>query len=154
MRICQTMALNKGYTLIETVLALAGLTLLLSLSPLVIHVLNNSPNEISLDPHEVELFFIQANMEVKDSVKLYLNQEKLILLKSNGDEVSYVHYKNLIRRQVDNRGHEPLLNNIRDVQFKLLGRGRGVKIIVTGTKGRSYERIFSLFTSRVAPPSQ
>jgi competence protein ComGF len=141
MRIREALALNKGYTLIEAVLVLSGLTLLLSLSPLVINVITDSPEKNTLDSQEVELFFMQAGQDIRDSVGLSEDGKTLYLEKPNGDSVSYESYEEIIRRQVNRKGHEVLLQNVDTVNFEILN---GAVKMTVGKKGVNYERVFAL----------
>lgn len=140
MRLCQN---TRGFTLIETLIALFVLAVVAASFPLWLHVLNHSEPLRTLDPMEVELFFQQTGMEIREAKTLKTHGGHLILQKYNADKVSYLLKNGVIRRRVNGRGSVWMLNHVRTIHFNLLGTG--VKIIVSGRKGVTYERIFFPF---------
>lgn len=148
---------NHGFTLIEAMLALSVLAVIAALFPLWIRLLDD-PKSIDFDhrrdkvgvydPMEVELFFQEAGAEIRatNRLKTSNNGKKLTLEKDyTKKSVQFDFYNhNQVRRQAENKGHEVMVYDIKECEFKVLKSGNGVKITITapGQKGNTYERIF------------
>lgn len=136
---------DRGFTLIEAMLALLFLAILTACFPLWLHVIDHPEKKQTIVPMEAELFFQEIGLEVREATQINTDFGKLILKKYSGEAVSYEIYKkgSYIRRKVDDQGNERVLQNVKEVDFNLAGKG--VKVTVTGLKGETYERAFSQF---------
>ncbi|HET7579759.1 MAG TPA: competence type IV pilus minor pilin ComGF [Bacillales bacterium] len=140
MRICQN---ARGFTLIETIISLAVLTVVVSLIPLWLNVMDHTEPKGGMDPMEVELFFRQAGLEIREAAQLKKVDGQLVIQKFNGNTAAYYLKNGVIRRQVNGRGDIWMLQHVKSVRFKI--HGNVVVIFVTGEKGRAYERTFFPF---------
>src|SRR5699024_8950715 len=136
------MARNKpseeGFTLIST---LISLSLILVSLPLMYHLVYevNSISKFELFPY-IFIVFIEDN----------IHKLEQMIAKDNGlhfylpnDEIAVVeHYGELIRRKVDNRGHEIYLRDVTNFQTENLEHG--VKISIKLKNGEKYEKTFKV----------
>ncbi|MBC6314617.1 ComGF family competence protein [Listeria grandensis] len=68
--------------------------------------------------YEWQLFLNQARKELMTSSELTVSDHKIDFY-SQSKLITYASYQNMTRRSVDNKGHEPLLTNIKqDKWFK------------------------------------
>lgn len=139
MRFCKN---SLGFTLIEALMALSFLSIVAALVPLFINSLDHAEDTETADPMEVELFFQEIGLEIRESTDIttVYPPRVLYLEKYDGRRVSYERYGWSIRRQVDDQGHQVVLQKIRRFDCQLVGDG--VKISIEGRKGETYERIF------------
>jgi len=136
------MARNKpseeGFTLIST---LISLSLILVSLPLMYHLVYEvkSISKFELSPYKF-IVFIEAD----------IHRSEQMIAKDNGlhfylpnDEIAVVeHYGELIRRKVDNRGHEIYLRDVTNFQTENLEHG--VKISIKLKNGEKYEKTFKV----------
>lgn len=132
---------NQGFTLYETIFSLFIISIVVLLFPFVLAYIK-PVEQNKLQAKEVELFFMQTSREIHNAVNIYLQNHHLVVVLSNGDRASYEHYNNIIRRRVNNRGHEVLLQNIESVRYEI--HEKLVTIHIEGKRGEQYERTFTL----------
>ncbi|HHQ1163018.1 TPA: competence type IV pilus minor pilin ComGF, partial [Listeria innocua] len=65
---------------------------------------------------EWQLFLIQTRLELEKATDIQVNPEKLSF-KVNDNLVTYSKYNNILRRQVNGKGHEPLLHKVTNWQI-------------------------------------
>ncbi|WP_209123048.1 competence type IV pilus minor pilin ComGF [Alkalihalobacillus sp. BA299] len=134
---------EKGFTLIEVILAFIIFLILVSLFPLIIKVIPIilPPTE---QPHmlQVELFFNQFSMEVREAEDIQVTGSAIYLSKPNETIVTIERYGTMIRRRVNGQGHEVFLRHISTVSFKLAPHG--VVVTIVDSDGTKYERRFSM----------
>lgn len=156
MRIWQE-AGSRGFTLIESMLALSLLAVVVALIPLWVqsvaepeaaHYKDPQEHIDRLDPMEVELFFQQMQMEIRESDKIKITKDPLqmVLEKFKGSTITIQRYKKTqIRRLGGGTGHIMMLYNVAQCHFHQ--SGQQIKISVTGKKGHTYERTFISYKS-------
>lgn len=72
-----------------------------------------------INSREWELFLMNVKREIKSGESVQVSSNKLAILTSFPEEVTSIHrYKNLIRRQVDFKGHEVLLHNVKSLHVE------------------------------------
>ncbi|WP_428909099.1 competence type IV pilus minor pilin ComGF [Niallia sp. Krafla_26] len=119
---------NKGFTLVEMLVAFSIFLIIASFIPLSIKMMiQNEIVDERLQRMEWEVFISQVKKEVRMSDTITINHNRL-LLNSNGKNIIYEQYGPSIRRRVDLKGHEIYLQNIKSVTFEKLNQG--VKISV------------------------
>lgn len=131
---------NNGFTLIETLLTFALFLMMASLFPLMIQAI---PKITITDAHfmEIDLFFNQLAMEIRQSKEVSINGSTLLLSQTNGDIVTIEKYQDKIRRRVFGAGHEVYLNNIKAVTYEK--ENHGVKVTIENHDGNVYQRRIS-----------
>jgi competence protein ComGF len=72
-----------------------------------------------LQTMEWEVFCSQMKKEIRMSTNIQVVSNHLILTEDNGT-VTFEKYENILRRRVNNSGHEVVLQNVSDVTFTLL----------------------------------
>lgn len=131
---------SNGFTLFETIFSLFLISIVLFLFPFILAYFKTAPAE-KLQAKEVELFFIQISREIYNAKEMLIENKNLIVVLHNEDKVSYEQYNDLIRRRVNERGHEVLLQNIKAVDYEL--NHSLVVIRIEGKDGERYERKFA-----------
>lgn len=127
---------NNGFTLIETLFAFSLFILLIFfISPIFQHVLNNEDVKGRLQEMEWDVFCSQIKKEIHMSEHAEVMGGRLFLTKDN-QTISYEKYYDLIRRRVNNSGHEVLLQNVSEVTFTLVNNA--VRIFVKSLDGDEY----------------
>lgn len=137
---------NKGFTLIETMLSLFFLSVVVFLFPFIFSFFSPVKND-KLSMKEVELFYMQISREVHGAKNIRIDGGKLFIRLQSDEEASYEQYKSVIRRRLQNAGHEVFLQNVHSVNFNLLDHNF-ISIKVTGKYGEIYERKFTLLSEK------
>lgn len=135
---------QKGFTLIEMLISFMVFLLIVFSLPLFLKILNEWTTPKShVNPLEWQVFIQQSKIEIREASEIYIDDETLKLTKYNGEIVSYEMYDDKLRRRVNSRGHEILLQNVKSVTYK--PEHNGVTIICYGEDNQQYSaRISSL----------
>ncbi|MFS1517941.1 competence type IV pilus minor pilin ComGF [Bacillus sp. SCS-151] len=139
----------KGFTLIEVLLSLAIFLLIVAFLPTMISIIHpNYYNDDQINKQEWELFLQQARIELREAIAINVNSNTLYLTTSQQKTISYEQYKTILRRRVDETGHEVLIQNISSVIFRPVTEGIIIQVI--DLSGELYEeRISSMVTLEV-----
>lgn len=103
-------------------------------------LVTNSQYDKDLKPYEWELFIIQLQQEMKNSVNWSVNNNELLFENKQGQLISISKYNQLIRRQVYGMGHEILLMKIGTLNFEQ--QQTGIKMTVSSQAGKEYTHTF------------
>lgn len=127
---------EKGFTLIEIIIAFAIFLLITSLIPLFFQVLQ------PIDPKvrqkiETTLFFQQLNFELQRCKDIQVNDHVLHMINEDNQLVSYDIVNQKVRRQINRRGQEMVLLNIHEISF--VKTKRSIKVIVTDIYGEQHK---------------
>lgn len=127
---------EKGFTMLEMLFAFSIFCLTSSFLPLLFGLIFHEHSiESRIQKLEWELFLSQLKIEIHASEDVKVVNNVLVL--TNGElSVSYQQYNNQIRRRVDKKGHEIVLQNVASVFF--LERDRGVVIKVEDQYNHDY----------------
>jgi competence protein ComGF len=105
------------------------------ISPLLsVLVQRNTPAK-RLQEMEWDIFSSQIKKEIRMSTKVQVVNNRLILTEDMGS-ITIEKYENILRRRVNNTGHEVLLQNIAEVNFTLLPNT--VRIAIKDLNQREY----------------
>jgi len=111
---------EKGFTFVEMLFAfsvfLLTIHLTLSIIP-TIHIQSTIGN--SEEIMEWEMFIHQSKQELRGSRHFKVTSNKLVFINAHNEMVEYEKYKHLLRRKVEGKGHEVILQNIDSIHFKL-----------------------------------
>jgi competence protein ComGF len=108
---------EKGFTLVEMLIAFMVFCMLASFFPLAIQtVASHKHLEQRTQRLEWEVFLSQLKKETRLSSQITVLGDKLLLQK-NGDTILYEKYGSNLRRRVNYTGHETLLQNVASVRF-------------------------------------
>lgn len=126
---------NKGFTLLEAIIALGIMIMILvSVPPLLTPLVQDTTSEaVSV---RQALHFI--SMEVHKGVAVNTTENKLYIQDQQGRTAIFEQYKDMIRRQVDEKGHEIYLHHIENLEF--IQDDSSIVITVKGKEGLSYEK--------------
>ncbi len=105
-------------------------------------MINEQPIEKRIQRLEWEVFISQIKKEVRMSTSVtVLNQT--ILLQKDGETIIYEKYGTNLRRRVDYKGHEILLQNIGSFQFEKLRNA--VRVNLMDKYGHEYKEEVRIF---------
>ncbi|MGM0900059.1 MAG: competence type IV pilus minor pilin ComGF [Bacillota bacterium] len=108
---------EKGFTLVEMLIAFMAFCMLASFFPLAIQtVASHKYLDQRNQRLEWEVFLSQVKKETRLSSQVTVLGDKLLLQK-NGDTILYEKYGANLRRRVNYTGHETLLQNVASVRF-------------------------------------
>lgn len=104
---------QSGFTLLESLFTIVILTVIMSMLPLMYHSFSAIDRSISLEEdYEWNIFLIQLRDELVTVESCRLGTERVYLLK-NAISIKYERFQRSIRRQVGDKGHEIVLQNVR-----------------------------------------
>ena len=111
---------EQGFTLIEILLSILIVIIIAHLILQTMLVLVPQTQKAKgINSREWELFLMNVKREIKSGESVQVSSNKLAILTSFPEEVTSIHrYKNLIRRQVDFKGHEVLLHNVKSLHVE------------------------------------
>lgn len=128
---------NKGFTLVEMLVAFSIFSIIISFLPMLISTINRDQLlERRGQRLEWEVFISQIKKEIRMSQKVTISNQRL-LLEKDGAVIIYERYGSNLRRRVDYKGHEIILQHVQSFQFEVLLNGVSVK--VTDTYGYDYQ---------------
>jgi competence protein ComGF len=135
---------EKAFTFLEMLIALASVLVVLGLIPPVIQLMD-SKREVELNPLELEVFYQQTKLEVKEAKELTITDNVLTIKTVNDQMVSYEMYQDKLRRRVNGTGHEILLQNISELTLKPFQNG--FQLSVVDLSGKVYSKNFFTYTT-------
>lgn len=114
--------------MIEMLLSFIAFCTVAALFPLFFQMLaSGSLVEAKLQNMEYELFISQLKKEVQRSEEVFVADGKLVVI--NGEErVTFQKYGGVLRRQVQGKGHEVVLQNMASVHFSEEGRNLFIEV--------------------------
>lgn len=128
---------DNGFTMLEVIISFSIFCILASFLPLFFSILLNIDHvENRLQQFEFELFISQLNKEVQGCDYIDVRNGKLYM-QSAGEEITVEKYASSVRRLVALRGHELLLQNVKDIKF--IEGVSSILITVVDVNDRVYE---------------
>ncbi|MCO0598933.1 ComGF family competence protein [Peribacillus butanolivorans] len=134
---------NDGFTIIEM---LFSLMILMTTSIFILQLFSIIHTQLEskdkLHPKEWEIFTMQMQQEVRGAKSQDVIENKLYLL--SGDQLSFIEqYEDKLRRRVNGKGHEVILQNIS--KFKVEKDGNVIVLNITDKAGNTFIRRFHPF---------
>ncbi|MFC9597287.1 competence type IV pilus minor pilin ComGF [Peribacillus butanolivorans] len=134
---------NDGFTMIEM---LFSLMILMTTSIFILQLFSIIHTQLEskdkLHPKEWEIFTMQMQQEVRGAKSQDVIENKLYLL--SGDQLSFIEqYEDKLRRRVNGKGHEVILQNIS--KFKVEKDGNVIVLNITDKAGNTVIRRFHPF---------
>lgn len=126
---------EEGFTFITTLLMMGILVISLPFLSYLIQVVTERSDQSELS---VGQFFLFMRNEVIQAKQLQVYPNKLKLTTKDGATASFELYQQLIRRQVDGKGHEIYLRDIQHLQF--ISLPYGIQLMVTTIEGEQFEK--------------
>lgn len=127
---------EQGFTMLEMLYAFFVFCIIMSLMPLILKTIFTSGIDNRLQRLEWEVFISQVKKEMRMIDNLYILNGQLFL-KEGEEVISYEKYKDKIRRQVNMKGHEVMLQKVKSMKFEQIVNG--VKLTVTDLNDHVYE---------------
>lgn len=127
---------EKGFTLLNQLFSLLILMICIPIQGAILNTLhhqNSYYEELS-----IQQFFNFIQKEVNQSIAFTTSSDKIVLHLFNDDVVTIELYRQLVRRQLNGKGHEIYLRDIESFQIRSLPFG--FTIHVTSLKGDHYEK--------------
>ncbi|EAC6872199.1 competence protein ComGF [Listeria monocytogenes] len=132
---------SPAFTLLETILSITIILSISSLIPLVFQCYKTIQLSNIDQTTEWQLFLIQTRLELEKATNIQIDGNKLSF--SNGkDLITYSKYNDLVRRQVNGKGHEPLLTNVKD--YQLIKKEKQLHLTVQDSNTQIYTSVFAL----------
>lgn len=126
---------ESGFTFVSMLLTLV---IILVTLPLIIFLLSEIKNEQKEEHISAHQFFIFLHHDTLLANKVYVN-DNILHFELNASETAVVeHYRDVIRRRVDGKGHEIYIREIQEFTLTPLDYGFQVKIMMNN--GEEYEK--------------
>ena len=114
---------EEGFTLIEVLLSLSIVSLCVVLLSFFTSQSKSLQERINTDRQiEWHLFLNQVEYELEGSYKISVNLDNMSVEKEtkqgHKETIKYQKYLSLLRRQVGGEGHQPILTDLKSLQFK------------------------------------
>lgn len=107
---------QRGFTLLESILSLVLFTFIIMLSTLCLQLNIQMGKELYHKNYlEWELFQHYLVDESRRAIRIETINNQLIMTMSNGDRIKYEKYGDIIRRRVNEKGHEPVLLGMKEM---------------------------------------
>lgn len=127
---------SRGFTLVEMLFAFSVFSVIVALLPLMVQlIIQDRPLEARAHRFEWEVFISQIKKEVRMSQRVTVNNQQ-IQLDKDGQIIIYEKYGSNLRRRVDGKGHEILMQKVDFFRFK--GLPNGVLVEVMDSYGNEY----------------
>lgn len=108
---------DGGFTLLEVILNIMLLSIIMLFVPLVFHSLKTIDQVIQIEEdYEWNLFLIGLRDELKSADHVHVIKPYLFI-EQGPIKIQYVQHGLVIRRQVNNTGHEIVLQNVKSTHF-------------------------------------
>ncbi|MBS4176355.1 competence type IV pilus minor pilin ComGF [Lederbergia citrea] len=126
---------QTGFTLIEAMMVMVILSIVMGLIPLVFQGFAAIDRTIAVEEdYEWNLFLIQLRDELRDHDRLLIYKNRIFIEKHN-QSILYESYGDVLRRRVNNLGHEIVLQKINTIRFSENGQVLFLNVdFLSGTK--------------------
>ncbi|GEK91355.1 competence type IV pilus minor pilin ComGF [Alkalibacterium kapii] len=126
---------DKGFSLLEVIITLSVLSSCVLLLSFAISQIQTSRSLIK-DERQIEwhLFINQLEYELRESETVRTTKSELTLIKTDPSDqlkktITYNRRFSIIRRQVDSQGHQPILLEVKSIEFGLLDEKLTIEVI-------------------------
>ena len=127
---------EKGFTFISMLLMMTILAVSL---PFLAYLTKSATYTTNFDDIAIRQFFQFLRDETIKATAYHVDEGTLTLKIDDDDKnVTIERYKDLIRRQVDRKGHEIYLQGVQDLGFT--AQDYGFRVTVTSLEGERYEK--------------
>lgn len=126
---------ENGFTLLNQLFILTAFMITI---PIMAAIYNSLKQESYYDELSIQQFFNLLQQEVNQALTFRTTPEKVFLTYNNEDEIVFEKYGDVIRRQVNGKGHEIYLRDV--TLFQVSSLHHGINVIVNTKKEDQYER--------------
>ncbi|MEH7384951.1 competence type IV pilus minor pilin ComGF [Bacillus sp. JJ1521] len=139
------MSNEKGFTFVEMLVTFSILLVILSFIAPFLGVVYRDNGE-QFNKLEWQILIQQMKMEIREASEISVSKNSSVSFSiAAGDVVSFEKYQDKVRRRVNSKGHELLLQHITDVTFE--PRTNGFLISVVTVDGKVYQAQISSLTT-------
>lgn len=140
---------NDGFTMLDMLLTFSVFCTIVSFFPFIVGFMDvESFADGRVQRLEWEVFVSQIKKEIRMSTSLTVSGQSIVMEKE-GKVILYEKYGTNIRRRVDFKGHEIILQNVPSVQFENIPNG--VRVMATDRFGRNYLEEIHVFVGKGVP---
>ena len=136
--VCTDFDNERGFTFSEMLLTLMIISITM---PIIVYLFQL----IQVDTDETDLammqFFIYLRDDVLRAESVSVTESEMYFQLSTGETVKIERYNDLIRRQVDGKGHEIYARDVKEFHLERLSYG--TKVFITTIEGKTYEKIIA-----------
>src|SRR5690625_4902502 len=111
---------QRGFTMVSMLITM---TILIITLPLLTHVTKHVSYSSNYDELSVQQFFHFLRDECMQTTAYKVDNKKVVLDLPDGKKATLQRYNNLIQRQVDGKGFEVFLRDVKGLQFSELPYG-------------------------------
>lgn len=131
---------EKGFNFITVLIMVTFIFLTLPFLGAALQITSPVNNHQELAVHE---FFRFVRDDIIKSRDAYIIDDALYLLQEEDDLVVISQYYDLIRRQVNQTGHEIYLRDVKSLNF--YEQALGITMVVTTIDGANYEKVLNVY---------
>lgn len=131
---------SEGFTLVSALFSLTILLLIIPFLSIILQFARDQPYEYAID---AEHFFVFLRDDLIESHKIDIRPDMLTLTLINGNKASYHLYNDVVRRRVQEQGHEIYIRNIRKLSYRQ--KENRLLVQITTENGENYEREFNIY---------
>ncbi|MFC0269979.1 competence type IV pilus minor pilin ComGF [Metabacillus herbersteinensis] len=130
---------QAGYSFINLLLSLVIYFTIISSFALILHFVSTQTNyPDDLKPFEWDVFLIQLQRELSEASNIETTTNELTFQNNQGETVTFHQYQDLLRRQVEGRGHEIVLLQVKESTFTKENTGVTLKVVSTAGKNFTF----------------
>lgn len=126
---------EKGFTLLSMLMTVALISLTIPLLMSIIYVI---PDPMNDETSSIYHFFYFLRDDLLFATNYSIDNNILFLELPSGEIATIEKYGSLIRRQVDRKGHEIYVRDVKDLIFK--HHPYGIRVMITSMQGEIYEK--------------
>lgn len=120
---------DRGFTMLEMLFSFSIFCMVASFLPLMFNIMfHHQSIEGRLQEMEWGLFVNQLKKEIQASDYVNIVNGELTVINGE-DTTTFQKYQNMLRRRVNGKGHEVVLQNVKEISFQHIGGGIQVRVI-------------------------
>lgn len=126
---------SSGFTIVSALFSLTIILLLIPFLSIVLQFARGFSHEHAIDAYH---FFIFLRDDIIEASDVEVNKNSLTLTLITGNKATYSLYGNVIRRRIQDQGHEIYIRNIQQLTFT--ESGDRIRVALITEKGEQYEQ--------------
>lgn len=126
---------EEGFTLLSMMFTIVVISLTI---PFLMALLKAMPYTTNYNATSIQHFFYFLRDDLLLATNYSIQNNKLYLELTSGEIATIEKYDSLIRRQVDHKGHEVYVRDVKDLLFT--NHPYGIQVMITTLQGEIYEK--------------
>ncbi|WP_335872805.1 competence type IV pilus minor pilin ComGF [Bacillus sp. 2205SS5-2] len=118
---------EKGFTFLESLLSFTILLIICSSFSLLLGQMYHLEHQKNTYPHEWHLFMYQLQEEMTNANSITIG-DQYVSFSLNGESIRYERYGHFLRRRVNLKGHEVVLQEVSESAFRSITAGANIEI--------------------------